>query len=417
MKRVRNMAIAAAALVAATAPPAAEGKRPRPTDLPPAQVFSEVAPNAYHVFNDYATPPRSYASQRTVVHYVVLGVDAPPLNDDDGDGVPDYVERVGDAADTSIAYYERRGFAPILVDAGGPDGRPDVYISRFAPAYFGVAFPAADAEGGAFVAVSNALDPSPATSLGSVYGTVAHELFHLVQFSYFPPTADPELAGWALEGMAAAMENRVYPDMDDIVSSLQLRSWFAAPQRSVTSQTYGSQLLWRFLDERQPRLLPEYLARSPRARGDASAASLVSTYERVARAPFAAAFGRFAVWTEDRYGDRLTPLRQLGRREHAGGSVAPLAIHYLRLSRSTRSVSLRFTRDPGDAALTYQLASERSGEPAAARRLHARIAKGGRELTYAIPAPLARNDRFEAPTLVVANGDAARSVTYRVATR
>jgi hypothetical protein len=411
------MAIAAAALLAATAAPATAGKRPRPTEVPPAQVVSEVAPNGFQVFNDYATPARFHASRHAVVHYVVLGVDAPPLNDDDADGVPDYVERVGDAADTAIAYYERRGFARILPDAAGPDVRPDVYISRFAPGCFGVAFPSSDAEGGAFVAVSNALDPSPTTSLGSLYGTVAHELFHLTQFSYLPRTTDPELAGWALEGMAAAMESRVYPDLDDIVSSLQLRHWFAAPQRSVTSQTYGSQLLWRFLDERQPRLLHAYLTGSERAREDASGASLVSTYERVAKEPFAAAFGGFAVWTADWYGDQLRPLRRLARGRDAGGSVAPLAIHYLRLSRSTRWISLRFTRSRGEAALTYLVASDRAGDPAAFHRLRARLVDGGRELTYAIPGPLRRSVRFEAPTLVVANGDAARRVTYRVATR
>ena len=81
-------------------------------------MVSEVAPNGFQVFNDYATPARFHASRHAVVHYVVLGVDAPPLNDDDADGVPDYVERVGDAADTAIAYYERRGFARILPDAG-----------------------------------------------------------------------------------------------------------------------------------------------------------------------------------------------------------------------------------------------------------------------------------------------------------
>ena len=409
--------MATAVLLAATATEATAGKRPRPTDVPPARVQTDVAPNGFQVYNDYATPARIYASRRAVVHYVVVGVDAPALNDDDADGVPDYVERIGDAADTAIAYYERRGFGPIRPDAGGPDVRPDLYISRFAPGSFGVAFPAVRAEGGAFVAVSNALDPSPTTSLGSLYGTVAHELFHLTQFAYVSPATDPELAGWALEGMAAAMESRVYPELDDIVSSLQLRRWFAAPQRSVTSQTYGSQLLWRYLDERQPRLLHAYLARSARAGEDARGASLVSTYARVAHEPFATAFGRFAIWTADWYGDRLTPLRRLARRGDAVDSVAPLAIHYLRLSRTTRSVSLRFTRGRGEAALTFQLAGDRPGEPAADRRLRARLVNGGSELTYAIPARLRRSNRYDAPTLIVANGNAARRITYRVATR
>jgi hypothetical protein len=152
-----------------------------------------------------------------------------------------------------------------------------------------------------------------------------------------------------------------------------------------------------------------------RARGDARGASLVTAYEQVARAPFASAFGHFAVWAADWYGDRLKPVRRLARREQAGGAVAPLAIHYLRLSRSTRSISLRFTRNPGEAALTYQLEAEPAGLPASGR-LRARLGKGGRELTYSVPAALRRNDRFEAPMLVVANGDPARPVTYRVAT-
>src|SRR5262249_45677928 len=183
----------------------------------------DVVPNALQIYNDYATPSAWYASQRAVVHYVTVGIDAPPLNDDDADAVPDYVERVGAAADTAIAYYQRRGFASILSDQAGPDGRPDIYVSRFAPGWFGVSFPAAQAQGGGFVVVSNALDPSPGRSLGSLYGTVAHELFHLVQFSSFGPTRDPAIPGWALEGQAAAMEIRVYPELDDIVNGLQLR--------------------------------------------------------------------------------------------------------------------------------------------------------------------------------------------------
>src|SRR3954470_2360307 len=179
MKRFARAVLAAALVAAGVASEAAAAERLRP-DTVPNPAGEQGAPNAIQVLNDFVTPARAYAADRAAVHYVVLGVSAPPLNDDDADGVPDYVERVGDAADTAIGYYERRGFAAIIVDAGGPDGRPDIYISRFAAGYFGVAFPAADADGGAFLAVSNWLDPSPTASLGSLDGTVAHELFHLV---------------------------------------------------------------------------------------------------------------------------------------------------------------------------------------------------------------------------------------------
>lgn len=51
---------------------------------------TSTAPSEVHVLNDYATPERTFESQRLIVHYVVLGIDAAPVNDDDGDAVPDY---------------------------------------------------------------------------------------------------------------------------------------------------------------------------------------------------------------------------------------------------------------------------------------------------------------------------------------
>ncbi len=304
--------------------------------------------------------------------------------------------------------------ASIAPDDGGPDERPDVFVSRFAAGYFGVAFPAARADGGAFVAVSNTLDPSSTRSLGSLYGTVAHELFHLVQFSYFPATVDPPLAAWALEGTAAALESRVYPQLDDVVSSLQLRRWFAAPQRSLLDESYGAQLLWRFLDERQPRLLPAYLARVARARPETEAATLATTYARVAGEPFARAFGAFAAWTTDGYGERLTPTRTLATRGGSRGTVAPLAIHYLRVPRAAHTVVLRYLRGRAETAFSYQVPDDRAGYPAATRRLAARAAADGRTLTFEIPERLRQSGRFATPTLVLANGGVARGVAYRV---
>jgi hypothetical protein len=409
MKRF-GITLAAVAVLLAPASVAQAAGRPRPTDVPPAHVVTQVAPNELQIYNDYVTPSLTYASQDAVVHYVVLGIDAPPLNDDDGDGVPDYVERAGAGADTAIAYYQRRGFASILTDQGGPDGRPDIYVSRFTPGRFGVAFPAADAQGGAFVVISNALDPSPERSLGSLYGTVAHELFHLVQFSYFRPTVYPAIATWALEGSAAAMEGRVFPELDDIVASLQLRRWFNAPQQSLTAQSYGSQLLWRYVDVQEPLVLPAFLARLEGVGHRGAGAVLATTYARVTHRPFAQAFGRFAAWVEGEHASDLTPLRRLAPRGRATGRVCPLAIHFLRLSRATRSVTLRFTAGRGETELTYEFESEYAGDPAAHRRLRARAEDGA--LVYTIPATLRHSERFELPTLVVANGDVSRSAAY-----
>ena len=215
-KRIAVAALGSLLLLVPATAAAAGIERPRPSDVPAAQ--TSIAPNDFQVYNDYASPERTYSSRRAVVHYVVLGIDAPPLNDDDADSVPDYVERVGEAADRALAYYERRGFRRPLPDEAGPDARPDIYVSRFSPGTLGVAFPASRAEGGAFAVVSNNLDPSPERSFGSVYATVAHELFHLVQFSYFRPGTDPAIPTWILEGTAAALETRVNPQLDDLVS-------------------------------------------------------------------------------------------------------------------------------------------------------------------------------------------------------
>ena len=396
-------ALAIALVVAAVSVGDAAAERPRPSDVPPGEVTTLVAPNDFQVYNDYATPARTYASRRAVVHYVVLGIDAPPLNDDDRDAVPDYVERVGAAADTALDYYERRGFAAISADTGGPDARPDIYVSRFAPGSFGVAFPAADARGGAFVVVSNALDPSAESSLGSLYGTVAHELFHLVQFSYFSPTDEPSIPAWVLEGSAAAMEDRVFPELDDIVSSLQLRRWFAQPHRRLTAQSYGSQLFWRYLDEREPRLLPAYLERLAAPRPGNTAPALAGTYARVARRPFAAVFGRFASWVAGEFAGRVTPVRSLRVGARASGRVAPLGIHFVRLSHGARTV--RVSR----GELLCELRGESPGDASSTRRVAPRRVDGLLEFT--IP----RGPRVGPVTLVVANGETTRSVSYSVA--
>jgi hypothetical protein len=394
--------LAIALVVAAIFVGDAAAQRPRPSDVPPGEVTTVVAPNDFQVYNDFATPSRTFGSRRAVVHYVVLGIDAPPLNDDDRDDVPDYVERVGAAADTAIDYYERRGFAAISADTGGPDARPDVYVSRFAPGSFGVAFPAADARGGAFVVVSNALDPSAESSLGSLYGTVAHELFHLVQFSYFSPAEEPSIPAWVLEGSAAAMEDRVFPELDDIVSSLQLRRWFAQPHRRLTAQSYGSQLFWRYLDERESRLLPAYLERLAAPRPGNAAPALAATYARVAGRPFAPVFGHFASWVAGEFAGRVTPVRSLRAGARASGRVAPLAIHFVRLSHGARTV--RVSR----GELQYELRGESPGDASSTRRVAPRRVDGLLEFT--IP----RGARVGSVTLVVANGETTRAVSYSV---
>jgi len=423
-RRVGWRQIAAAALGALLLLPAASPaavQRPRPTDVPWAE--TAMAPNGYQVYNDYASPERVYSSERAVVHYVVLGIDAPPLNDDDADGVPDYVELVGRAADRALAYYERRGFHAPLPDEEGPDARPDVYVTRFIPGTLGIAFPAADAAGGAFVVVSNNLDPSAERSFASVHATVAHELFHLVQFSYFP--ADDAAAlppPWIIEGTAAALETRVAPDLDDLVSALQLRSWFTATGRSIVSQSYGAQLLWQSLDTEQPRFLPallERLAAEPVA--DEGGAAVAATYARIAGRPFPQAFHRFAVALTGDYGNVIEPVFGVGPVARRSAVVAPLAVHYVRpvMPRSgSYSLTVNFPYGHGSASatLTYELESEVAGGQPSLRRIAGRTSDDGRTTKFAVPVAMRADPRLANPLLVVSNGG-GRAVRYAVSAR
>ncbi len=411
--------LAALLLLLATASVAA-AKRPRPDAATGAQ--TAVAPNGFQLYNEYASPESTYASERVVVHYVVLGIDAPPLNDDNQDGVPDYVERVGEAADRSLAYYELRGFHAALQDVGGPDSRPDLYISRFAPGTFGLALPAVNADGGAFAVIANNLDPSAERSLASVYGTVAHELFHLVQFSYFGRSGEPAIPTWILEGSASGIEARVYPELDDIVTTLQMRSWLSAPQSSLTRQSYGAQLLWLELDREQPRFLPTLfrrLAARPAA-GD-GVETVRSTFVDVAKAPFAPAFERFAVSAAADYGSAIEPLFAVLPGRTRAATVAPLAIHYVRLvlpPHGSYTLRVRFPqgRRSARATLTYELENNTAGQPPSPGRISGRASDGGRTLTFSVPRALRADTHLAAPRLVVSNAG-ARAVAYAVSAR
>jgi putative flavoprotein involved in K+ transport len=417
----RTVAAALGALQLLPAASPAAVKRPRPTDVPFAE--TAMAPNGYQVYNDYASPERTYSSERAVVHYVVLGIDAPPLNDDDADGVPDYIELVGRAADRALAYYEGQGFHAPLPDEDGPDARPDLYVTRFMPGTLGIAFPAAGAAGGPFAVVSNNLDPSAERSFASVHATVAHELFHLVQFSYFP--ADDAAAlppPWILEGTAAALETRVAPDLDDLVSTLQLRRWFAETERSIVSQSYGAQLLWRSLDTEQPRFLPALfrrLAAEPLA-GEGGGA-VAATYARISGRPFSQAFHRFAVALAGDHGDVIEPVFGLGPTAQRSAVVAPLAVHYVRpvLPRSgSYSLTVTFAHGHGaaSATLTYELESEVAGGRPSLRRIAGRTSDDGRTTTFAVPAAVRADPRLGSPLLVVSNGG-GRAVRYAVSAR
>lgn len=212
----------------------------------------------------YTAPEATaFVGARAVVHYVTSGVDAPPLNDDDGSGVPDYVEQVGAAADTALRYYADAGFKAPLADTAGPDPKPDIYIDALPPGTFGLTFAQTYAEGGTFVLVSPRLDPAQPKAYGGLRTTVAHELAHVVQFAY---VGDGGFPAWAAEGSAVALSMLVFPTTEDIVATEYLDSWLAQPwlplydERFGCVHCYGGAWWWLYVARLHRGVLQRYFA-------------------------------------------------------------------------------------------------------------------------------------------------------------
>lgn len=247
-----RLALLTTVLVAAAAPAAARGADPviaRPTDGGDyAYTTAEAAP---------------YAGARAVVHYVATGPDAPPMSDEDASGWPDFVEEAARAADRALDYYRGRGFRPPTPDTGGPDANPDIYVKALDQAY-GVAFSPTKRVKESFVIISPDLDPSLERPSASLHVTVAHELFHLIQYAYVGDGAFPT---WAAEGTAVAMQTRVFPEIQDSLTRDFLQAWLKEPWRPMHDgrepcvRCYGAAWWWNYLLAKSPELLPAYFER------------------------------------------------------------------------------------------------------------------------------------------------------------
>jgi hypothetical protein len=194
-----------------------------------------------------------------VVHYVTSGPHAPPLNDDDANGVPDYVDEAASAGDRALALYRDLRFNLPPHDAGGPDQRPDIYLARLDVGLLGAALPPVSTPDGAYVLVSSQLDRETGVVSGSLQATVAHELFHVVQFAYAPDGAMP---GWINEGVASLMELAAIPEVTDSVLSQYQDLWLSQPwlslhdERFGCERCYGGILWWYYLYLLDPRIVP-----------------------------------------------------------------------------------------------------------------------------------------------------------------
>src|SRR3954452_15282509 len=213
----------------------------------------------------YTAREVTVATPYVVVHYTRTGPDHPRfMKDDDGDGVPNYVEKLAAAANKAWLWYGHNGFKAPVADTAGPDSRLDIYVKALAKGQYGVTYPASVAEGGAFMVIDNQLDEAHLATHGSLQQTVAHELFHVFQLSYVP---DGSIPHWAAEGSALAMQTYVYPPIADASAFEYLDACLMQPWRELYDEQqgclhcYGGALFWRFVFHLGNHVMPDYLGR------------------------------------------------------------------------------------------------------------------------------------------------------------
>ncbi len=433
--RSGRLAIAVAALLAVllTANSAAAASRPflkaspRPTaalerpatDVPPGR-DSYTVPEA---------PSSPACGAHFCVHWVDQGLDAPRHKDTNGDGVPDYVERVLAVAEHVHEIENGKlGWREPLSDGtlGGGDGQTDVYLAEIGPQLFGYAAPDPGQTGPGgrtsrhlhgYLVLDNDYEPFefPHTTQGrDLKVTLAHEYNHILQFGY-----DAYQDAWFAESTAVWMEDQVYNGIDDYLRYLRrwVRLW-DTPLTASSLKMYGTAVWSQWLAHHYGRaLIREAWAGAARARPDGFA---VAAYERAIHAAGGAGFGhdftRFAAdvaeWRTG-IGFRESDLYPDVPRQGTLALGAPPVTRHLNHTtfsllrvpaRSGSAVEVQVTVPEGVAAglaLVGRLGSERHGRTVKAVAYSA----AGGTLTARLFDPA----HFQRITAVVVNADTSAS--------
>jgi hypothetical protein len=391
--------------------------RSRPTDDP------DPNRNAYSVPEAKGSPA---CSRHFCVHWVDQGLDAPSLTDRNGNGVPEFVERVLRVAEhVHQVENDKLGWREPRSDGrkGGRNGKTDVYLSQIGGELFGYAAPD---RGQAtkqhriprrlhgYLVLDNdysAFEFPGTKPLNDLEVTFAHEYNHILQFGY-DAYQDP----WFAESTATWMEDQVYDGIDDYLR--YVRRWvklWETPLTTSSIKEYGSAVWNQWLARRYGEAV---IRKAWAGAIDAKPGGFsVSSYERAIRAAghsnLSQDFTRFAAAVPEwRTGkgfreSRLFPDMQ--RQGHLQLDRQPLTrflnhttFQLLRVrAGDSKAVVVHLTAPEGTAAglaLVGRIGSERGGRTVS--RIN--FKRGGGQLTVQLFHP----GRFKRITAVVVNADA-----------
>jgi uncharacterized protein DUF6055 len=406
--------------------------QPRPTE-PRRRPTDKQDPNR----NAYTVPqaPGSPAcSPHFCVHWVAEGLDAPDLTDSDGDGTPDFVERVLKVAEhVHSIENDKLGWREPKSDGkeGGANGKTDVYLSQIGGELFGYAAPDRGQASKqhqiprrlhGYLVLDNdysAFEFPGTKPIDDLEVTIAHEYDHILQFGY-DAYQDP----WFAESSATWMEDQVYNRINDYLR--YVRRWvklFDTPLTTNSIKMYGSAVWNQWLARRYgSAIVRRAWAGSIHAKPGGFS---VASYERAIREAgdstlsrdftrFAAAVAEWRTGRGFRESRTYPDMPREGRLPLDGERLTRLLNHttfeLLRVrARGGRAVVVHLNAPLGTEtglALVGRIGSERRGH--AVTRLN--FKRNGGRLTVRLRDP----GRFKRITAVVVNADArARGFSAR----
>jgi hypothetical protein len=392
----------------------------RPTDHPDPARHSYTVPEA----------PRSPAcAGQFCVHWVAEGIDAPSLADEngvqDGDGVPDYVERVLKVgAHVHAIENAKLGWREPRSDGrrGGRSGKTDVYLKELGRLLFGYAAPDRGQvpEGRrlprrlhGYLVLDNDYDPFqyPGTKQeADLEVTFAHEYCHILQMGY-----DAYQDAWMAESTAVWMEDQVYNGINDYLR--YVRRWVHLDRTPLTANSiseYGATVWNEWLVRQYGRdIVRDTWSRALHTHpGGFSVAAYNAAIRAAGGGGFSHDFARFArdvaEWrtgTRFREGANYPDVPRVGILPPSGRparlSLNHATFQLLRVPRTTARVVVARAEAPRNVAaglaLVGRIGSERHGHVVS--RLLFRP-QGGR-MTVRLPRP----GRFARITVVAINAD------------
>ncbi len=379
--------------------------------------------------NAYSVPeaPRSPAcSEFFCVHWVDQGLDAPKLTDGNGDGVPNYVDKVLETAEhVHQIENEKLGWREPKSDGrrGGGLSKTDIYLSQIGGELFGYAAPDRGQISNSkrvprrlfgYLVLDNdysAFEFPGTKPTQDLQVTIAHEYNHILQFGY-DAYQDP----WFAESTATWMEDQVYNGIDDYLR--YVGRWvhrFDTPLTTSSIKEYGSAVWNQWLARRYDRsLIRKAWARAIHTRPGGFS---VGVYDAVLKAAgpsdFSRDFTRFAAAVAEwrtghgfRESERFPDMPRQGQLK----LDAPLETRLLNhttfatlqvVARSGRAVVAQVIAPRGTAsglALVGRLGTERGGDTVTKIDFTRR---GG-----VLRAQLGDPGRYSRITAVVVNADA-----------